>query len=107
VAVATLVVSGLVNSWFLVGSVSNLLATPYGETLLAKLVLFAGMLALAVANRLWLVPAISNRHADAPDDSSAVWLRRLRYHVLGEQLLGAMVLLAVSFLGTMQPAIGQ
>jgi putative copper resistance protein D len=105
-AVATLVGTGLVNSWFLVGSVSNLLATPYGRTLLAKLALFAGMLALAVANRFWLVPAISNSRLRAAGGSSAVWLRRLRIHVLGERLLGAMILLVVSFLGTMQPAIG-
>jgi len=58
------------------------------------------MLALAVANRFWLVPAISR----AADDSASV---RLRVHVVGEQLLGAMILLVVSFLGTMQPAIGQ
>src|SRR6266700_1259161 len=54
VAVATLVGSGLVNSWFLVGSVSNLLKTLYGQILLGKLALFAAMLALATANRFWL-----------------------------------------------------
>jgi len=36
-----------------------------------------------------------------------VWLARLRYHVLGEQFLGLIILLAVSVLGTMRPAIGQ
>jgi putative copper resistance protein D len=36
----------------------------------------------------------------------AVWLARLRYHVLGEQCLGLIILLAVSVLGTMRPAIG-
>jgi putative copper resistance protein D len=107
VAVATLVGSGLINSWFLVGSVSDLLATPYGQMLLAKLALFAAMVALAVANRFWLVPAITNPGPRATDNSSAVWLRRLRIHVLGEQLLGAMILLVVSLLGTMQPAMGQ
>jgi len=34
VAVATLIASGLVNSWFLVGSVSGLLETLYGQILL-------------------------------------------------------------------------
>jgi putative copper resistance protein D len=102
-AVATLLGSGLINSWFLVGSVSNLLGTSYGRTLLAKMALFAGMLALAAANRFWLVPAIKL----ASGNSSTVWLHRLRMHVLGEQVLGAMVLLVVSFLGTMQPAVGQ
>ncbi|MCK1711634.1 MULTISPECIES: copper homeostasis membrane protein CopD [unclassified Bradyrhizobium] len=105
VAVATLIVSGLVNSWFLVGSVSNLLKTPYGQILLGKLALFAAMLALAAANRFWLVPRMIETREDAGEP--AVWLGRLRYHVLGEQFLGLMVLLAVSVLGTMRPAVGQ
>ena len=105
VAVATLIVSGLVNSWFLVGSVSNLLKTPYGQILLGKLTLFTAMLALAAANRFWLVP----RMIEIRDDSGApaVWLGRLRHHVVGEQFLGLLVLLAVSILGTMRPAVGQ
>jgi len=105
VAVATLVVSGLVNSWFLVGSVTSLLTTLYGQILLGKLALFAAMLALAAANRFWLVPRMIETGADPAEP--AVWLRTLRYHVLGEQLLGLMVLLAVSILGTMRPAVGQ
>jgi putative copper resistance protein D len=90
VAVATLIASGLINSWFLVGSVSN----------------FAAMLALAAANRFWLVPRMIETRAGASRDAS-MWLGRLRYHVLGEQFLGLMVLLAVSVLGTMRPAVGQ
>jgi len=104
-AVATLVASGLINSWFLVGSVSSLLTTLYGQILLAKLGLFGAMLALAAANRFWLVPRMIETRAGASRDPS-VWLGRLRYHVLGEQFLGLLVLLAVSVLGTMRPAIG-
>jgi copper resistance protein D len=103
-AVATLIGTGLVNSWFLIGAVSNLPTTPYGQLLLAKLALFAGMLALAVANRFWLVPSIggvrSGREPETP-------LRKLHNHVLGEQVLGAMVLAIVSLLGTMPPAVVQ
>ena len=106
VAVAVLIGSGLVNSWFLVGSFSELLNTPYGQILLGKLALFGGMLALAVANRFWLVPSMHNVRTDATDEL-AVRSARLRNHVLGEQFLGWMVLLAVSILGTMQPAVGQ
>ena len=106
VAVGTLIGSGLINSWFLVGSVSGLLNTPYGQILLGKLALFAAMLALAAANRFWLVPQMIVARAGASGEPS-VWLSRLRYHVLGEQLLGLMVLLAVSILGTMWPAVGQ
>ena len=106
VAVAALIGSGLVNGWFLVGSFSRLLDTPYGQMLLGKLVLFGGMLALAVANRFWLVPSMRMLRTDAAEEL-ATRSARLRNHVLGEQFLGWMVLLAVSILGTMQPAIGQ
>ena len=101
VAVATLVGSGLVNSWFVVGAFSGLQETAYGQMLVAKLVLFAGMLALAVSNRFWIVPSL----AKAATDGSSAWTARLRNHVLGEQVLGLMVLLIVSVLGTMPPAI--
>ena len=105
-AVAALIGSGFVNSWFLVGSLSGLLNTPYGQILLGKLALFGGMLVLAVANRFWLVPSMRTVQPDAADEL-AVRSARLRNHVLGEQFLGWMVLLAVSILGTMQPAVGQ
>ncbi len=91
VAVATLIASGLINSWLLVGSVSNLLTTLYGQILLVKLGLFGAMLALAAANRFWLVPRMIETRAGAS----------------GDQFLGLMVLLAVSVLGTMRPAVGQ
>jgi putative copper resistance protein D len=106
VAVATLIASGLINSWFLIGSLSSLLKTLYGQILLGKLAFFAAMLALATANRFWLVPRMIETRASASGRPS-VWLGRLRYLVLGEQFLGLMILLAVSVLGTMRPAIGQ
>ena len=106
VAVATLIGSGLINSWFLVGSVSSLLETPYGQILLGKLAMFAGMVALAATNRFWLVPSMSKPRTDGSGESTA-WTGRLRNHVLGEQFLGLMILLAVSVLGTMRPAAGQ
>jgi putative copper resistance protein D len=106
IAVATLIGSGLVNSWFLVGTVSGLVETAYGQMLVTKLVLFAGMLALAVSNRFWIVPSLAKARTEALSVSTA-WTARLRNHVLGEQLLGFMVLLVVSVLGSMRPAIGQ
>jgi putative copper resistance protein D len=106
VAVATLIASGLVNTWFLVGSVSSLLTTAYGRMLITKLLLFGGMLALAALNRLWLVPSMIKARAE-DSNGFASWTGRLRSHVLGEQLLGLMVLLIVSVLGTIRPAIGQ
>jgi putative copper resistance protein D len=92
-----LIGTGLINSWFLVGSVSSLLRTSYGQILLVKLALFAGMLSLAVANRFWLVPSMSELRSLASDDNQ----------VFGEQALGVMILSIVSFLGTMQPAVSR
>jgi len=106
IAVATLVGSGLVNSWFLIGNVSGLFATPYGQLLIVKLVLFAAMLALAVLNRFWLVPSLTEGREDDRNGWTAL-IGKLRHHVLGEQFLGLAVLLVVSVLGTMRPAIGQ
>jgi copper resistance protein D len=103
VAVATLIASGLINSWFLIGSLSSLLTTLYGQILLGKLALFVAMLALAAANRFWLVPRMIEARAGRFGEQT-LWLGRLRNHVLGEQFLGLMILLAVSVLGTVGPA---
>ena len=103
VAVATLIASGLINSWFLIGSLASLLKTLYGQILLGKLALLAAMLALAAANRFWLVPRMIEARAGRFGEQ-ALWLGRLRNHVLGEQFLGLMNLLAVSVLGTVGPA---
>jgi putative copper resistance protein D len=100
VAVAALLATGLVNTWFLVGSVSRLTTTAYRQLLILKLCLFTGMLILAAANRFWLVPTVIDHDRDS--SLSITWLRR---NVLGEQVLGALVLLIVSILGTIEPAV--
>src|SRR5262249_43899951 len=58
IVVAALIGSGLINAWFLVGSVGKLTTTPYGQLLLVKLGLLCGMLALAAMNRFYLVPSL-------------------------------------------------
>ncbi len=101
-AVLALTATGLVNSWFLVRTPVNLLTTPYGLLLIAKLTLFAAMTALAVDNRLRLVPALSRAVADADDATDAV--RRVRTSVRAEWLLGLLLLAAVAVLGAIEPA---
>lgn len=101
-AVATIVGSGLVNSWFLVGSLTNLVETNYGQILLIKVALFAVMIGLAGVNRFFIVPALASPAA-ATDTASS--LRRLRLHILLEQCFGLAIILVVAFLGTMEPAI--
>jgi putative copper resistance protein D len=101
IAVAILVASGLVQTWFLVGTPTALISSDYGRLLCLKVALFLVMALLAAANRFWLTPKLSR------DPTSKEWLVRLRYHVLGEQALGLCVIGLVAILGTLQPAFVQ
>lgn len=101
-AVVTIVASGLVNSWFLVSPLTNLMETQYGRLLLIKVALFTVMVGLAGLNRFWIVPELAK---PAVAGVSAIGLRRLRVHILLEQCLGLAIILLVAFLGTMEPAL--
>ena len=100
-AVAILIGTGLVNSWFLVGSLRMLTENPYGRLLAIKLGLFVAMMAFASANRFWIAPTLVR--TGSADHGPG--LRRIRNHIAFEQALGLAVIGAVSVLGTMQPAI--
>lgn len=100
-AVLVLVASGLANSWFLVGSLSNLVETPYGQVLLLKLALFALMLVLAARNRFVATPRLQRSLNVAAQQGSAI--RLLQTQVSAELVLGVLVAAAVSLLGTMAP----
>ena len=81
IAVAILVASGLINSWFLVGSFTNLVSTTCGRLLLLKLTLFAAMVGFAGVNRFVVVPSLVRSSAIAVNPS----LRRLLINVAAEQ----------------------
>ena len=101
IVVATLIGTGLINSWYLVGPFANL-TTPYGQLLMLKLALFAGMLGLAALNRFLLVPNLINANEFG---GRAVAIAKLRRHIIGEQVLGVLIVIIVSALGTMEPPI--
>lgn len=101
-SVGTLAVTGIINSWFLVGSVAALFGTPYGRLLLAKVALFAIMLAFAAVNRLRLTPRLGQAGNAAV---AAEALRRLRRNSLAEAALGGIIIAIVGVLGTLPPAI--
>lgn len=103
-AVGLLVGTGAVNGWYLVPSISRLPVSPYGQLLIIKLGLFALMLLLAAMNRFWLVPGLL---ASGGGLENKVCLLRLRWHVLGEQLLGVLIIALFSVLGTLAPPEGQ
>lgn len=102
VLVALVVVSGLANSWMLVG-VQHMLSmgsTLYGQLLIAKLGLFGAMLALAAANRFRLTPALE-RAVQSGDTVSAQ--RHLRGSLITESGAAFVILGLVAWLGTLQP----
>jgi putative copper resistance protein D len=95
--VASLVLTGSVNTWVLVGSVPALIGTPYGHLLLIKLALVGLVLAVAALNRYWLVPSLAASGAVPA-------LRPLARSVLLETTIGAGILLLVGYLGITPPA---
>ena len=102
IVVATVVVTGLVNAWMLVGSdnVAALATTLYGQLLLGKLALFVAMLGLASLNRFRLTPAFERSIASA-DHRGA--LGALRGSLAAETACVVVVLGLVAWLGTLAP----
>lgn len=107
VLVATLVASGLINSWFLVTPtrITGLWTTPYGQLLSLKLALFVGMLGLAAANRFHLTPAL--RGALETAGSREPTLDALRRSLVIESALAIAVLGLVAWLGMLAPVSAQ
>jgi len=97
VAVAALVVTGLVNSAFLIGlpQIASLWNSPYGLLLTLKLALFGLMVVLAAANRFRLAPLMT---ADA--SRAALHLRK---SLSAEFVLGLTILAVVALMGTLPP----
>ncbi|HKO10126.1 MAG TPA: CopD family protein, partial [Alphaproteobacteria bacterium] len=105
VSVATLLASGLVNSWFLVGSIPALVGTVYGRILLGKLALLLVMVAFAAFNRWHLMKHLT---ADAvPRRAKEAALHALRRNALIETILGIAVVTLVGTLVGTTPAAHQ
>jgi copper resistance protein D len=102
-AVVLLVLSGLGNSWFMIGParVTDLGTSLYGQLLIAKLALFALMLAIAVSNRFRLTPALGAVLERGEDPRQA--FRRLRLNIIAETAVGAVLLAVVAVMGTLAP----
>ena len=95
-SVGMLTASGLVNAWYQVGDIPGLVGTGYGRLLVAKLALFAAMLAVATVNR-----GLATRPVAAHDHGA---LRRLRRNAMLEIALGIGVIVIVGVLGVTIPA---
>lgn len=106
--VAIIVVTGLINTWFLVGPsyVADLWSSPYGRLLTFKLLLFGSMLLLAATNRFRLTPDLErniNQNFLRPDGSLTV----LRFSILLETAAAVLIIFLVAWLGTLSPPSAQ
>ena len=99
-AVGTLLASGIVNTWYLVGSIGALLGTDYGRLVLVKIALFLLMVAVAAVNRLRLTPQLVDDRRAALIETAR---RQLRRNAAIEASLGALVIAVVAVLGVLPP----
>ena len=102
ISVSTLLATGIVNTWFLAGSLPALAGTRYGHLLLIKIALFLAMLALASFNRLRLTPGLALPFDSAEARNATHQLAR---NSVIELILGLVILLIVAALGTLAPGL--
>ncbi len=101
-SVTALLLSGLVNAWYLVGSIPALVGTPYGQILLGKLALLTALIVLAAINRQSLTPRFVAR--ETPRHARERALTALARNALIEIVLGLAVLTLVGALVASTPA---
>lgn len=102
IIVASVIGSGLVNAFYLVGW-SNLATLPftlYGQLLLVKIALVGAMLGVAALNRFKLTPALG---AEIRNDRIYPARGGLRLSLILELSLAAAILGLVAWLGTLEP----
>ena len=107
-AVALLVLAGLYNTWVHVPSFSGFWLTPYGKTLLLKLLFVGLMLLLGGLNNFHFgkrAASLSKMQSEAKDPGERVKLERgFARSVKLEAIIGVVVLLITSALVFMMPA---
>jgi copper resistance protein D len=101
VTVGTLLCTGLVNTWYLVGSPAALTGTEYGRLLLVKIALFLIMVTIASVNRLELTDRLVEAQSPAAVNDAR---RKLRRNATVEASIGAVIIAIVAQLGVLPPA---
>lgn len=102
ICVLVIAATGLINAQIILGTenAGRLLSSPYGQLLLAKLLLFGAMLALAAANRWRLTPALTAASIDADPGRAAAAIRR---SIAAEAAAAGTILALVAWFGTLEP----
>ncbi len=94
--------TGIVNTYYLAGSVPRCCTRITAGCFSIKIALFLAMVAIAAVNRFRLTPQLLQQ---ASITASRAALRQLRRNAAIEALAGAIVIAIVAALGTMPPAI--
>jgi putative copper resistance protein D len=100
VAVGALLLTGIVSAYFLTDRLRGLFGTDYGALLLIKMALFAGLLGVAAANRMLLLPRMSR----SGDSAASAAFQRIHRNVAIEIAIGAAVVTIAAVLGMIPPA---
>ncbi|CAI8813271.1 Copper resistance protein D [Pseudomonas sp. IT-P74] len=101
--VVIITVTGLVNYLYIVGpKLDEVLLSHYGILLAIKVLLFAGMLALAALNRFHLGPLLEQSLRDGQYRAAAHALRR---SVVVEMAAAVLIVGLVAWLGTLSPEV--
>jgi copper resistance protein D len=106
ILVGILILTGLLNSFFLVGPnhVTSLGNSLYGLLLVAKLGLFAAMIFMAALNRYRLTPALDGARAEGGEGAT---VRKLRASLLIEGAFALAIMGLVAWFGTLAPPISE
>ena len=104
ISVVILPAGGLVNTWFLAGTVPALIGTQYGRLVLAKIAIFVTMVTFGAVNLLRMTPRLAPTSVERRPLIRAA-LGHLRRNALIEAGLGLCVLAIVAMLGILPPGL--
>ena len=103
VTVGALFASGIINSYFLVGTLHALVSTEYGLLLLLKIGLSSAAVGIGGWNLLILKPRLAIAAGSLPDETQGTALAKVARNVLIELCLASLILLVVGLLGISPP----
>lgn len=101
--VGVLIATGIINTYFIVGSFQALVTTDYGRLLCLKLFLFLIILGIAAFNRFHLLPLLFAPAVAVSKHQAIPIAQRLQRFVMIEFGLAVAIISVVSILGTTPP----
>jgi len=99
ISVAVILVTGVINTYEILGTLAFSIGTDYNRLLLAKIGLFIAMLCIAAVNRQRLTPRLSS------ESGRLRAVRQLERNSLIETGLGLLILVIVAVLGRIPPHV--